>query len=189
MKEKNFNLVISGVGGQGQVTLLRILSEAALIEGKDVKTAETHGLAQRGGAVEVHFRMGKVFSPLVFQAGADLILSLELQETLRAMYYCSEKTQVLANEKIINIPGEKTLSKDEALKEIKKFTKNFEIINASEVCQQKLGNEVLAGIFMLGLAVNKKLIPLKKESFTEAIKRIVPEKYLDLNLKAFNLTF
>jgi len=185
---KNFNLIICGVGGQGQITLLRILSEAALIEKKDFKASETHGLSQRGGSVEVHFRMGNVFSPLVSEASADLILALELQEALRAMYYCSQKTKVLIDDKIIPIPGEKPLKKEEILKEIQKFTKNFEVIQASKICKEKLGNEILAGIYLISFCCHKKLIPLKPESLSLAIKKIIPPKYLDLNLKAFKLS-
>lgn len=188
MKNKNFNLIICGVGGQGQITLLRILSEAAILENKDFKAAETHGLSQRGGSVEVHFRMGKVFSPLVSQAGADLILSLEFQETLRAMYYCSSKTKVLINDKIIPIIGEIPLKKEKILKEVKKFTKNIKIIEASKICQEKLGKEILAGVFLISLISHQKLIPLKPKSLLLAIKKQIPQKYLDLNLKAFELS-
>lgn len=82
---KNFNIILVGVGGQGIITLTRILAQAALIERYDVKTSELHGLSQRGGSVEAHVRFGaKIYSPLVKRAGADLIISLEIQETLRA---------------------------------------------------------------------------------------------------------
>jgi len=186
-KEKNFNLIICGVGGQGQITLLRVLSETALIEKKNFKGAETHGLSQRGGEVKVHFRMGKVFSPLVSQSEADLILSLELQETLRALYYANEKTRFLLNDKIIPIPGEEPLEKEKILKEIKKFSKEIEIIEASKICQERLGKEILAGIYLISLACHKKLIPLKVQSLFLAIRKIIPQKYLEQNLKAFEL--
>ena len=87
---KNFNIVIVGTGGQGLITLLQILAEAALIEKFDVKTSELHGLSQRGGSVEVHIRFGKkIHSPLVAQASADLILALEAQETLKASTFAN----------------------------------------------------------------------------------------------------
>jgi indolepyruvate ferredoxin oxidoreductase beta subunit len=186
-KDKNFNLIICGVGGQGQITLLRVLSQAALIEKKNFRAAETHGLSQRGGAVEVHFRMGKVYSPLICQAEANLVLSLEFQETLRALYYSNKDTKFLINDKIIPIPGEKPLKKENILKEVKNFSKNIEIIEASKICQEKLGSEILAGIFLISLGCYKKLIPIKTHSLAKSIKEIIPKKYLELNLKSFKL--
>lgn len=188
MKKEDFNIVIVGVGGQGQVTLLKILAESAFFEKKEVKTSELHGLSQRGGSVEVQMRFGKnIFSPLVSQAGADLILALEMQEAQRALYYSSEKTKFLINKKLIPIPGQNLMTEKEILAEIKKFTKNIEVVDASEICQKEFGNEILAGIYLIGYAQNKKMIPLKKESILAAIKKIIPEKHLELNLKAFNL--
>lgn len=188
MRNKDFNLVIVGVGGQGQITLLKILAEAFFIENYDFKTAELHGLSQRGGSVEVHIRAGEmIFSPLVSQGGADLVLSLELQESLRALYYVSPKTKFLINDYLLPIPQSKMLSKKEISNSIKKFTQNIEIVPAQRICQEKLGNELLAGVYLLGLALKKNLIPLKPKSIFKAIKKIVPQKYLELNIKAFEL--
>jgi len=188
MENKNFNLVIVGVGGQGQITLLRILAQAAFSEKKEVKTSELHGLSQRGGSVEVQIRFGKnIQSPLVSQAGADLVLALEMHEALRALYYCSEKTKFLINKNLVPIPGQSSIPENEILNEIKKFTKEIAIINAAEICKKELGNEILAGIYLIGYGINKKIIPLKRESIFNAIKKLIPEKYLELNLRAFNL--
>jgi indolepyruvate ferredoxin oxidoreductase beta subunit len=187
--KKDFNLVIVGVGGQGQITLLRILEEAALFENLDFKGSELHGLSQRGGSVEVHFRMGKnVFSPLVSQGDADLILALEMQEAPRSLYYASSKTQFLLNKSIIPIPGEEVLKEDQILNSLKDFTKKIEIIEASKICKEKFQKEVLAGVYLLGYAQKKKFLPLKKESLEEGIKRVVPEKYLNENLEALRLS-
>jgi indolepyruvate ferredoxin oxidoreductase beta subunit len=71
--EKGFNIILAGVGGQGIITLTRILAEAALIEKKEVRTSELHGLSQRGGSVETHIRFGKeIYSPLVRRGGVKL---------------------------------------------------------------------------------------------------------------------
>jgi indolepyruvate ferredoxin oxidoreductase beta subunit len=188
MKNKNFNLVIVGVGGQGQITLLKILSHACLAENYDVKTSELHGLSQRGGSVEAHLRAGKiVFSPLVCQAGADLVLSLELQESLRGLYYASSKTKFLINDYFLPIPQSKMLSKEEIFNFIKKFTQEIEIVPAQKICREKLNNEILAGVYLLALASKRNLIPLKPKSIIEGLKKVVPSKHLESNLKAFNL--
>ena len=183
-----FNMMIVGTGGQGQITLLQILNQAAFIEGYDVKSSELHGLAQRGGSVEVHIRFGKeIFSPMVSQGKADLILALEMQETLKGSYYANSKTNFLINKYIIPIPAIKSLSEKEILDNLKKITKNIAVVPAAEICKEKLGTEVLAGVYLICLAVFKKLIPLKPESIQKAIKIIIPEKFLELNLKTFEL--
>jgi len=190
MKKNNheFNIVISGTGGQGLITLLQIISEAAFIEDYDVKTSELHGLSQRGGSVEVHIRFGqKIYSPLILQGKADLILGLEMQETLKGAYYANQKTKFLVNKHIIPIPLAKPLTETETLRSLKKISKNIILVSAGEICQEKLGTNVVAGIYLISLAVFKKLIPLKSESILKAIKKIIPAKYLELNLKAFNL--
>jgi len=183
---KTFNIIISGTGGQGLITLTQIIAEAALIEGLDVKTSELHGLSQRGGAVETHIRFGKkVYSPLVSSGSADLILSLETLESLRVFSYANSKTIFLVNKFTLSFPG--SPKEKEILRKLKSITKNLKIIPASEICQKELGKEVVSGIYLLGYAAHNKLIPLKPASTLKAITKVVPEKYLDLNKKAFEL--
>ena len=84
---KDFDIVLTGVGGQGIITLQKIISEAAIKQGYDVKASELHGLAQRGGHIECHVRIGKkIYSSLVRQGNADLIIALEPLEGMRATY-------------------------------------------------------------------------------------------------------
>lgn len=187
MANKNFNIIISGTGGQGLITLLQIMAEAALIEGLDVKTSELHGLSQRGGSVETHIRFGKkVYSPLVALGSADLILGLEVLESLRAVPYANPKTIFLINKYSLSFPG--GLPEKEIIRKIKILVKGPKyIIPASEICKKELGKEVVSGIYLLGYAAFKKLIPLKPNSILKAISKIVPKKYLELNKKAFAL--
>lgn len=190
MSNKNeFNLVIVGVGGQGLITLLKIISEGALIEGFHVKTSELHGLSQRGGSVEAHARFGKkIFSPVVKQGGADLIMALEYQEALRACYYASKKKTIfLINDFFSQVLKDKPLGKEEVLKNLEDFSKEKVLVAASEICKKEMGREVLAGVFLLSTAVFKNLIPLKATSILKAIEKVIPEKYLEINKEAFNL--
>lgn len=187
-KIDQFNMVITGTGGQGLITLLQILAEAAKIEGYDVKTSELHGLSQRGGSVEVHIRFGKkVFSPLVSQGRADLIGGLEMQESLKSASYANSQTVFLVNKFKIPIPLQKSLSEDEIFKSLKKISKKVSVIPGTEITKKELGNGVVAGVFMVSLAVFKNLIPLNENSIIKAIKKIVSHKYLDLNLKTVKL--
>lgn len=186
MPNKTFNIIISGTGGQGLITLLQIIAEAALIEGLDVKTSELHGLSQRGGAVETHIRFGKeVYSPLVPFGKADLILSLETLESLRVLPYANSKTIFLVNKFTLSFSG--SMSEQAILRKLKTLVKNPKIIPAAEICKKELGKEVVSGIYLLSYAVFKKLIPLKPNSILKAITKVVPEKYLELNKKAFEL--
>ncbi len=184
---EKFNIVIVGTAGQGLITLLQIIAEAALFEGYEVRTSELHGLSQRGGSVEVHIRFGqKIYSPLVSQGKADLILGLEMQEALRGVYFANQKTKFLLNKQIISIPLAKNLTETEILKNLKKVGKVI-LVPAAETCQKEFNTNVVAGIYLISLASFKNLIPLKPNSISRAIKKIIPEKYLELNLKTFKL--
>ena len=187
--KKDFNIIISGVGGQGIITLTRILTEAALIERYNVKSSELHGLSQRGGSVESHIRFGqKIYSPLVKKSGSDLIISLEAQEALKVCYYASKTDTIfLVNDFIKPILNAKIPSSKSISKELKRFSKKSLFVPASGIAKEKLDKEVLAGVYLLGYAVFKKLIPLKPNSILKAIEKIVPKKYFSLNKKAFNL--
>jgi len=182
---ENFNLIISGVGGQGIITLLSIINEAAFIEGCDVKSSELHGLSQRGGNVEAHIRFGKnIFSPLVKKGSADLLIGLEILEGLRSFSYAGQQTIFLINNHSLSFQGE--LSTQDILSKLPK--KNMHLISASKICKEKLQNEVANGMYLLGYAVNNKLIPLKEKSVLEAIKKVVPEQHQELNIKAIELS-
>ncbi len=188
-KVVQFNMVIAGIGGQGLITLLQIIAEAALIEDFDVKTSELHGLAQRGGSVEVHIRFGrKIYSPIVSPGRADLILGLEMQEALRIVRFSNPGTNFLINKYIIPLPLEKTLPEEEIVKNLKKVSKNIVLVPAAEICQEKLGTNVVAGVYLISLASFRGLIPIKSASIKKTLKKIIPKKYLELNLKAFNLS-
>jgi len=187
-KIEQFNILITGTGGQGLITLLQVISQAALSEGYDVKTSELHGLAQRGGSVQVHIRFGKkVFSPLISPGKTDLILGLEMQEVLKDSYFAGSKTNFLINKNIIPIPFEKKIAEDEIVKSIKKISKNVLLVPAADICKKELGTDVVSGIYLVSFASFKNLIPLKPESILRVIKKIIPEKYLELNLKTFKI--
>jgi len=177
--KKDFNIVIVGTGGQGLITLLQIIAEAALASGFDVKTSELHGLSQRGGSVEVHIRFDKkIYSPLVSQGKADLIIALEMQESLKATYFANSKTTFLINKHIIPIPLQKSLSEGQILTALKKISKKIRVAEASGVT---------AGVYLLSLASFKNLIPLSPNSIFRAIKKVIPQQYLEVNKKTFDL--
>lgn len=187
---KAFNVIIVGTGGQGQITLLQILAKAAQLENLDVKTSELHGLSQKGGPVEVHLRFGQgIFSPLVKEGGANLIISLERQESLRACYYGSREaeTMFLINDFALPIPNQKILSQEEISKTLKKFSEKAIFVPATDICQKEFDAGIGAGVFLISLAAFKNLLPLKPSSVKKALQKIVKPKYINLNLKIFEL--
>lgn len=186
-----FNIVIFGVGGQGVITLTRILSEAALAESWDVKTSELHGLSQRGGAVSTHIRFGaKVWSPLVRKGTADLVISLEAQEAIKGLEFAlgDKKTTFLVNEFLKPVDNETPPCVKDIQRELERFSSRVILEPANQKAKQAVGKEVLAGIYLLGYACYKKIIPLQPASFLKALKKTVPEKYLSQNKKVFNLS-
>src|SRR5512136_2937294 len=100
------NIFLSGVGGQGTILASNILAEVFLSAGNDVKKAEVHGMAQRGGDVTTHFRFGKkVYSPLIKYGDVDYLVSFELLEGLRYMNWVKEKGKILLNEQEVYPPA------------------------------------------------------------------------------------
>ena len=193
INNKTFNIVVTGCGGQGVITLTKIISQAALLSGLDVKMSEVHGLAQRGGHLECHVKFGKaVHSSLVPQGDADLIIALEPLEALRCLWYASSKTQLVINTaKIIPIAKyqdkKEYPSLDQIVKEIKPFTKKIDRLEATKIVEEAVKTTVPLNIYMLGYAFHKKFLPLKKEKLLESIKTTISEKYFDINKKVFDL--
>lgn len=194
---REFNIVVAGIGGQGTLTLGNIIAAAALKQGYDVKTSELHGLAQRGGSVPCHIRFGeKIFSPLVVQGGADLVIGLEPLEALRAAFYGSKErgTVFLFDSRAIPptsifIKKEKYPSTEEIREMLGYFSKEIVVVEASDTVKKETGDTAMANIYMLGYAYGKNLIPLEREYLLENIKRNVPEKHLEINRKVFELGF
>lgn len=184
--DKNFNVILTGVGGQGIITLLSLIVESAFIEGYDVRSSELHGLSQRGGSVESHIRFGKkVSSPLITNGTVDLIMALEILEALRESEKAGKETKILVNDNFLPFQG--SLSREEIKRQLEAIKTEIFLVPASQVCAEKLQKEVVSSIYILGYAVFKKLIPLKEESVLKAINSVIPEKYREINIKAFQL--
>lgn len=192
-KNSIYNVVIPAVGGQGGITLARIIAEAAMLSDLDVKMSEVHGLAQRGGATQSHVKFGeKVYSSLVPQAGADLILSTEPIEVLRSLIYASDDTQIVVNTtKVVpisvNFDKKPYPEESEIKKNIEKFTKKMDFVKGDEIVRKEVGNNVPLNIFMLGYAFHKGYIPLKEEKLLEGIGNVINKKYFEMNKNVFNL--
>ncbi|MEM0369880.1 MAG: indolepyruvate oxidoreductase subunit beta [Pyrobaculum sp.] len=143
------NIVIVGVGGQGVLTLAKWIGEAALVEGFDVRIAEVHGMSQRGGSVEVHVRYGsEIYSPIVEEGDADVVIALEALEALRGLRYVKHDGVLVINRRLIPLPNVR-LSLDEVIKTIEKSGARYLVIPAFEIAL-KLGSPIYENSVTLG---------------------------------------
>ncbi len=180
------NIILSGVGGQGILTIAAVLDTAALSENLFVKQSEVHGMSQRGGAVQCHVRISdkEIFSDLIPEGKADLILSVEPMELLRYIPFLN-KYGWLVTDSLPFINTDNYPEKNDLFEQIKKHP-NHVIINATEIAK-KLGNSKVANMVLLGAAAS--IIPLPEKSILEAIKKLFQhksEKIISLNFEAFN---
>ncbi|WP_029037835.1 indolepyruvate oxidoreductase subunit beta [Salinimicrobium xinjiangense] len=180
------NIILSGVGGQGILTIAAVLDTAALNQNFFIKQSEVHGMSQRGGAVQSHVRISdkQIFSDLIPEGKADLILSVEPMELLRYIPFLKKDGWLVTDsESFINTPNYP--KKDDLIEEIKKHP-NHVIVNATEIAKS-IGNSKVANMVLLGAA--SAIIPLSEESLVQAIKTLFQhksEKIIRLNLEAFS---
>jgi len=186
-KKMNRNIIISGVGGQGILTMASIIDLAAMNLGLNVKQAEVHGMSQRGGAVESHLRIssGEIFSDLIPKGKADLILSIEPMESLRYLPFLSpDGVIVTATEPYVNIgnyPDERELLETIA------NSANHVFINAGLLAKEA-GSAKSYNVVMLGAAAP--YLEIATEELEKAIGMFFSRKgkeMVDLNIKAFRL--
>ncbi len=189
-----FNIVLAGVGGQGTLLSAEILGTAAVNDGLNVRVSEIHGMAQRGGAVTSMVRIGKnVRSPTVLEGCADVLLGFEPLETLRNLLYASEKSLVLMSNEII-LPLELSSKNvdyptlDEIMKKIQRFTMKVVCVDVLSLTK-KVGSILTRNVVLLGALAGSSDLPLKTDSILYALKELVPEKHVELNVRAFKLGY
>lgn len=185
-KDRIFNIVIAGVGGQGTVLTSKVLAHLAMTEGLDVKQSEVHGMSQRGGSVISMVRFGKkVHSPLVVEGTADLVLSFEVLEAARTMPFLRPGGRLVVNREIINpcTVGAGLAKYPEGLEEsILQTAPGTLFVNATAIAIEA-GNARAANVVLLGALARD--LPFSEESWDRALRAVVPAKALEVNLKAF----
>ena len=184
------DLVFTGVGGQGVIVLSDIYCEAAMLDGFDVAKAEIHGMAQRGGSIVAYARIGdKVETPLIETGKADAIIGFEILETARALPMLKKNGTVIVNMKYIQpncmVSGFKPKKTEELMAILRAKAKVHEVDGIG--IAEKLGNTLVVNTILLGALSALPEIPVKMESFQQAIASRLKEKYINLNLKAFQL--
>jgi indolepyruvate ferredoxin oxidoreductase beta subunit len=183
----SFDIMIVGVGGQGTILASNILGEACVTEGRSVRGAETHGMAQRGGSVECSVRIDGRFGPLIDPGSADLLLSFDLLEALRYRHFLKSDGRIVTNTAIITPTPVFTQqlpmpSAEECLARLAPFRPLA--IDAGALAREA-GSELAQNVVLIGTASD--LIPLAPASLLSAIERSVPPKTIELNRRAFEL--
>ena len=181
------NIMIVGVGGQGTLLASRILGNVIIGQGFDVKVSEVHGMSQRGGSVVTYVKYGEsVSAPIIDKGEADVILAFERLEAMRALPFLKEGGTIIVNDRAIDpmpvITGAAEYP-DGIIDDLKKAA-NVISVDALEKAAQA-GSIKAVNVVLLGILSNSFDFP--EEKWIEALEASVPEKFLELNKKAFAL--
>jgi len=188
MEDKVTNILLVGVGGQGIILASEIMADVFMGAGFDVKKSEIHGMAQRGGSVSTHVRFGsKVFSPLIKEGEADILLAFEELEAIRYISYISSQPAILLNEQRLNPPSV-SLGKEDYPEKISEVllqrARIFKKIPGRELAL-KAGDARAVNSVLLGALSS--ILPIPEKIWTENIRGRFPSKAGQINLKAFRL--
>ena len=184
---ESVNIIIAGVGGQGNVLASRIIGDAAIEENYHVTIGETFGAGQRGGSVLSHVRLSKdkKYGPLIPQECADVVIGLEPFEALKcATEFLRPQGTIITNEYPI-MPSDRNYPKiDEIFDSLKKISTKIYTLESTEIAKE-LGDVASSNIVMMGAAYASGVLPLEEKHLKNAIQERL-SKSADLNLKAFD---
>ena len=182
------DIYLVGVGGQGIITASKIIGDAAILAGENVLLSETHGMAQRGGSVVCTARIGDMRSPLIPDGRADMILSFELLEALRALCKASRNTTVVTStERIVPVSVSTQRLKYPTIEEVKtiaeKVAEKFLSVDASKIAKGT-GVPMSSNIVMVGALAGTGITGLERRHFEKAIEMNI-QRWGPENLNAF----
>jgi len=185
-EQKKLDLLITGVGGQGAILASDIIGKAAVTAGIPIRAAETHGMAQRGGSVVNHIRVGNDYGSMIPKKGADLLLALEPMEAVRYLDFLKDGGVVIVNtQPIIPVTVTSGLTKYPEVPDILEFLSEKYIVkafNADELAYEA-GSRLAMNVVMVGAVSG--YLPIPKEIILESVKALVPQKTIEVNLRAF----
>ncbi len=193
-----YNILLNGVGGQGLVSLAAVIGEACVTSGIQVVTQEQHGLAQRSGSVSAHVRIGEAYSPMVPYGAADLIVSMEATEALRYIEYLKPNGTIIMSSRLQHPVIETStivtkrrenlqyVTLEQMVEKLQQVTDDIRVLDSSGLAIEA-GNARTENSVLLGAASTIEGFPLSKDQLLAAIKSVVPERTVDVNIKAFEL--
>lgn len=187
------NVIIGGVGGQGNVLASRILGEMLIGKGYVVTIGETYGASQRGGSVMSHLRVSRKepFSPLIAQGQCDLLIALEPVEALRILaYYGKPEVLTLLNTRPIHpidvISGDATYPEvSKVIAKIEELSLRVWTLNATEIALE-MGDPIFSNIVMLGALSAIQVLPVDRQAFEIVVRDLLPSRTMKDNLRAFD---
>ena len=184
------NIVLCGVGGQGTVLASKLLAAAAMSKDIPVMSAETIGMAQRGGSVFSHLRMGdNLYSPMIETGTADLIIGFEPGETVRMLPYLKDHGHIVVSTRAVK-PVTATLSGSDydapqMLEYLKAAVPNLTLVNADQACAD-IGSSKVLNMVLLGAAIRTGVLDFTISEIEDIMKYTLPEKFHEMNLPALN---
>ena len=186
---KKFDLLITGVGGQGVILASNIIGEVALSAGYDVKKTDTLGMAQRGGSVVSHVRLGReVYSPLIKAGEVDIMIAFEKLEAARWSHYLRSGAVAIVNDHAlyplsVNLGSERYPNDGEIINSLRRRTGRIYLVKGTSRAEA-LGNIRILNVFLLGCV--SVFLPLKIRVWQDIISQHVPTVVHKLNMVAFS---
>ncbi len=182
------NVLLCGVGGQGTVLASKLMAAAAMDKGMNVLTAETIGMAQRGGSVTSHLRMGDdIYSPLIGKGQADIILGFEPGEAVRMLPYLKKDGIIIVNTRPVRpVTGALTgadYTGKEMLEYLRSKTENLITVDSDKAVED-LGSTKVLNMVILGAAIESGMLDITKDEIKKAIIKKVAPKFHELNMCA-----
>ena len=189
-----YNLIITGVGGQGNVMASKVVANILVSQGLQVTIGETFGATQRGGSVMSHLRVSQsgVWSTLIPKGRAHMIIGLEPIETLRMLEpFGNPDVMVIANMRPVHpigvLCGDQDYPEPEQIDAwLKRFSRRYWLLPATDEAV-KLGSPILANIILIGALAGTRVLPIEREEFSQAIAGTLPQNKVGINLEAFDL--
>ena len=190
----DFNILITGVGGQGVILMSELLGKSAVKDGLKVRGSEILGMAVRGGSVTSVIRLGEnVYGPLIPIGSCDVLIGMEPSEALRNITYLSKSSVVIINIAVtipftVAIGESKYPSLEEIVSNLSDVSANVIKLDAAQLAQEA-GNLLTTNIVMLGALFGTNKLPINLETIKEAISIYFPAKTAPMNIKAFDLGY
>ena len=181
------DILICGVGGQGTVLASKLIAAAAMEEGNVVHSAETIGMAQRGGSVTSHVRIGEAYSPLIPKGKCDMLISFEPAEAVRNLSYLKKDGLVIVNATPVKPTTESLHETGYDGREMIAYLKekcNVLVVDSEQLCAQFGSNKYL-NVLLLGVAAGSGALGISTEAIQKEIEARVPEKFVENNRLAF----
>jgi indolepyruvate ferredoxin oxidoreductase, beta subunit len=183
-----FDMLITGVGGQGAILASDIIGKAAVASGLHIRAAETHGMAQRGGSVVNHIRIGEDYGSMIPKKGADLMLALEPMEAVRYLDFLKDGGVIIVNTQpifpVTVTSGFARYPEVSAILDALSEKYVVKAFNADELAFEA-GSRLAMNVAMVGAVSG--YLPIPKERMLESVKALVPKKTIEVNLRAFEM--